>query len=314
MEATKRPAATGVRLLKCPRWGVCAAGTADLCGVDITTGPRVQKVAAPRAPAHHDQVTRALQVEGGQRDEMHAQRRGPRLEWRPTALTIGRRCVRWGPWGPRPQERAALLIAQVVTRLEGLPVWLHAGWKASPAALLQVLGRGGQRRRWPRGRHPQPPLVPPKDWCSGQVVQGREGPGTLRRGISRVGYGGPRRVALEMASRGLRPAIPTACRARWWAPARPGRALRRRTRGGSARQRRHPGRVWLGGDLYNVVRPHQRLPQQGRSRTPAMRIGLAEHVWREGDDLRYPVHPAPLGRQLLPQRLPEVLTPALEAG
>jgi len=48
-------------------------------------------------------------------------------------------------WGHRTQESAALVIAQVVARLWGLPVWLSDGWKAYPAALLQVLGRVYQR-------------------------------------------------------------------------------------------------------------------------------------------------------------------------
>jgi hypothetical protein len=44
-----------------------------------------------------------------------------------------------------------------------VPVWLSDGWKAYPAALLQVLGRVYQRcRRGTRGRHPKPRLVPPR--------------------------------------------------------------------------------------------------------------------------------------------------------
>jgi transposase-like protein len=316
MEATKLPEETVAQLLKCQRWGVCDAGTADICGVDIKTVHRFQKVAAQRAQAHHEQVTRELPVEGVQLDEMHSKRRGPRVEWLHTAIAMGSRFVLWVHWGPRTQERAALLIAPVVARLDGLPVWLSDGWKAYPAALLQVLGRVSQRRRrGPRGRHPKPQLVPPKDLFYGQVVKGRDGTGKLLRVISRVVYGGPRRFALEMASRGLRPSIHTAFMERWYGTLRGLCApLRRRTRCGSASQSRHQGRVWLVVDLYNFVLPHKSLRQQGRSRTPAMVIGLAEHVWSYGDYIWYPVHSDPLGRQLMQQRLKELLTPALEAG
>src|SRR5919106_4264968 len=68
MEATKVPEATVERLLQCQRWGVCDAGTADICGVDIKTVHRFQRVASERAQAHHEQVTRDLQVEGVQMD------------------------------------------------------------------------------------------------------------------------------------------------------------------------------------------------------------------------------------------------------
>jgi hypothetical protein len=90
--------------------------------------------------------------------------------------------------------------------------------------------------------------------------------------------------------------------------------LRRRTRCGSSRQRRHQARVWLVVDLYNCVLPHKRLRQQGRSRTPAMAIGLAAQVWSSRDYLWYPVHPDPVGRQLREQRVKDLLMPALEAG
>jgi len=46
MEGSKRPEETVERLLKCQRWGVCDAGTADICGVDIKTVHRFQHVAA----------------------------------------------------------------------------------------------------------------------------------------------------------------------------------------------------------------------------------------------------------------------------
>jgi hypothetical protein len=163
-EGTKLPEETVERRRKCQRWGVCDAGTADLCGVDITTVHRFQHVAAHRAQEHQAQITCDLRVEAVQRDERHCKRRGPHVEWLHTAIAMGRRFVLWVHGGPRTQESAALLIAPLVARRGGLPVWLSDGWKAYPAALLQGLGRGSQRpRRGRRGRHPKPCLVPPRE-------------------------------------------------------------------------------------------------------------------------------------------------------
>jgi hypothetical protein len=316
MEATKLSEETVERLLKCQRWGVCDAGTADLCCVDIKTVHRFQKVAAARAQEHHEQVTHALQVEGVQLDEMHSKVRGRRVEWLHTAIAMGSRFLLWVHWGERTQESAAMVIAQVVARLCRRPVWLSDGWRAYPAALLQVLGRVYHRRRTGRrGRHPKPRLVPPQDLFYAQVVKVRDGTGKLLQVVSRVVYGGPRRFVLAMASRGLRPSIQTAFMERWYGTLRGLCApLRRRTRCSSASQLRHRARVWLVVDLYNFVLPHKSLRQHGRPRTPAMAIGVTEQAWSYRDYLWYPVHPDPLGRPLLQQRVKELLTPALQAG
>jgi hypothetical protein len=316
MESRNKPAETVERLLQCQRWGVCDAGTADLCGVDIKTVHRFQHIAAPRAQAHHEQVTHDLQVEGVQLDEMHSTRRGPRVEWLHTAIAMRRRFMLGVHWGPRTQESAALLIAQVVARLCGLPVWRSDGWKAYPAALVQVLGRVyKRRRRGTRGRPPKPRLVPPQELFYGQVVKRRDAKGKLLRVVSRVVYGGPRRFVREMAHRGLGATIQTAFMERWYGTLRGLCApVRRRTRCGSSSQCRHQARVWLFVDLYNFVRPHKSLRHQGRPRTPVMVIGLVAHVWSYCDDIWYPVHPDPLGHQLMHQRVKELLTPALEAG
>ena len=313
---SKVPEETVERLLKCQRWGVCDEGTADICGVDIKTVHRFQRVAAPRAQAHHEQVTRDLEVKGVQVDEMHSKRRGPHVEWLHTAIAMSSRFLLWVHWGPRTQESAALLIAQVVARLCSVPVWLSDGWKAYPAALLQVLGRVYQRcRRGTRGRHPKPRLVPPRELFYGQVVKVRDATGNLLHVVSRVVYGGPRRFFREMERRGLGATIHTAFMERWYGTLRGLCApLRRRTRCGSSSQSRHHARVWLLVDLYNFVLPHKSLRQQGQPRTPAMVIGLAAHVWSYRDYIWYPVHPDPLGRQLMQQRVKERLIPALQAG
>jgi hypothetical protein len=143
----------------------------------------------------------------------------------------------------------------------------------------------------------------------------RDAKGKLLRVVSRVVHGGPRRFVREMAHRGLGTTIQTAFMERWYGTRRGLCApLRRRTRCGSSSQRRHHARVWLFVDLYNFVLPHKSLRHQGRPRTPAMVIGLAEHMWSDRDYIWYPVHPDPLSRQLMEQRVKELLTPALETG
>jgi len=91
-----------------------------------------------------------------------------------------------------------------------------------------------------------------------------------------------------------------------------GAPLRRRTRCRSSSPNRHRARVWWVVELYHFVLPHQSLRQHGRPRTPAMAIGLAQHVWSSRDDRWYPVHPDPLGLQLMQQRVKDLLIPALE--
>src|SRR5262245_4577573 len=64
----------------------------------------------------------------------------------------GRWFLLWVAWGPRPQDTAATLMAQAVARMQTLPLFLTDGWKAYPAALLQVGGVGYRRAAsWTRG-------------------------------------------------------------------------------------------------------------------------------------------------------------------
>ena len=147
MEKGKLPEATVERLLKCQRWGVCDAGTADICGVNIKTVHRFQDRSAQRAKVHHQQVVDQVDVDGVQLDEAHSKRRPGKVEWIHTALAMGSLFVLWVAFGPRNTETAATLIAQVVARLQSLPMFLTDCWKAYPKALVQVLGRIYRPRR-----------------------------------------------------------------------------------------------------------------------------------------------------------------------
>ena len=119
MEESKLPGETVERLLKCQRWGVCDAGTAEICGVNIKSVHRFQEVAAKRSETHHHQVVVVVDlcVEGVQMDEAHSKRRPKKVEWIHSALAMGSLFVLFVGFGPRTTETAGSLIAQVVARL-----------------------------------------------------------------------------------------------------------------------------------------------------------------------------------------------------
>jgi hypothetical protein len=313
MARSKLPEDTVVRVTKCQRWGVCDAGTADMCAVDLQTVHRLQHVAAPRAETHHRQVVRAVDVPGVPWDEAHAKLRPRQVAWLHTALAMGSWLLLGIDVGPRTQEMASTLSAQVVARTQAVPLFLTDGWKAYPAALLQVLG--GVYRRWRRGtvgRTPQPRLVAPPSLLYAQVVKGREHAGRVVDVRRRVGFGGPRRFGKQLRLRQLGTTIQTACMERWYGTRRGLVApLRRRTRCLSWSRVRHRGRLWLMVSLSNFVMPHKSL-RQGRTRcTPAMAIGLTDHVWSYREYSWLPIHTDPVLRRQMDEQVERLLTPAL---
>lgn len=134
MARSKLPEDTVIRLGKCQRWGVCDEGTADICAVELKTVHRFQRLAAHRAEAHHRQSVQNLEVQGVPLDEAPSKLRPKQVAWVHTALAMGRWFLRWVDFGPRTQDTAAALIAQVVARTQALPLFLTDGWKAYTAA------------------------------------------------------------------------------------------------------------------------------------------------------------------------------------
>ena len=313
MARSKLPEDTVVRLVKCQRWGVCEEGTADICAVDLKTGYRFQHVAAQRAEPHHRQVVHAVDVPGVQLDEAHAKLRPRQVAWIHTALAMGSWFLLWVDVGPRTQERAATLIAPVVARTQAVPLFLTEGWKAYPAALLQVLGVVYRRRRRGKvGRKPKPRLGAPPHLFYAQVVKVRDHSGRVVDVSRRVVCGGPRRFGKQLRQRQLGTTIQTAFMERWYGTLRGLVApLRRRTRCLSWSRVRHRGRLWLMVSLYNVVMPHKSL-RQGRMRcTPAMAIGLTDHVWSYREYIWLPIHADPVRRRQMDERVERLLSPAL---
>jgi IS1 family transposase/transposase-like protein len=311
---SKLPEDTVIQLVKGQRWGVCDAGTADLCAVDLKTVHRLQQVAAQRAATHHGQVVREVDVPGVQLDEAHAKLRPRQVAWIHTALAMGSWFLLWVDVGPRTQEQAAVMLAQVVARVRELPLFLTDGWKAYSAALLQVLGIVYRRRRRGRvGRKPKPRLVAPKHLFYAQVVKVRNQRGQVVEVDTRVEFGGPRRFMKQWRLRQLGTTIQTAFMERWYGTLRGLVApLRRRTRCLSWSRGRHRGRLWLMVSLYNFVMPHKSLRQGRTRRTPAMAIGLTHHVWSYREYIRLPVHTDPVLRQHMDEQIEHLLTPALQ--
>lgn len=279
MARSKLPEATVVQLLKCQRGGVCAAGTAAICAVDLKTVHRFQRVAAHRAHTPQPQAVQQVAVTGGQMDEAHAKLRRRRPEWSHTALAMGSGCLLWVDFGPRPQDTAATLMAQGVARVQTLPLFRTDGWKASPAALLQGVGVVyRRRRRGPVGRKPKPRLGAPTDLFYAHVVKVRDKTGHVVEVSRRVVCGGPRRLGQQLPLHQRGETIQTAFMERWYGTLRGlVAALRRRPRCLAWSRTRHRGKVWLMVSLYNFVLPHKSLRQGRTRRTPAMAIGLTDH-------------------------------------
>jgi IS1 family transposase len=314
MARSKLPEETGIQLVKCQRWGVCDEGTADICAVDLKTVHRLQQVAAQRAETHQRQVVRGVDVPGVQLDEAHSKLRPHQVAWIHTALALGSWFLLWVDVGPRTQEQAALMLAQVVARVRALPLFLTDGWKAYSAALLQVLGIGYRRRRRGKvGRKPKPRLVAPKHLFYAQVVKVRNQRGQVAEVNRRVVFGGPRRFMQQLRLRQLGTTIQTAFMERWYGTLRGLVApLRRRTRCLSWSWGRHRGRLWLMVSLYNFVMPHKSLRQGRTRRTPAMAIGLTDHIWSYREYIWLPVHADPVLRQQMDEQIEHLLTPALQ--
>jgi len=313
MARAKLPEETVERLLKCQRWGVCDEGTADICGVNIKTVHRFQRLCFRRAEEHHRQVVGGLKAEGVQLDEAYSKLRKGVKEWIHTALAMGSLFLLWVEFGPRTQETAARLIAQVVARLRCVPVFFTDGWKAYTQVLIRVLGVIHRpRRKGDRGRKPNPRLVAPQHLYYAQVVKVRNPAGRVTDVFTRVIFGGPRRFFKVLRVKRLGETIQTAFMERFYATLRGlVAALRRRTRCLSWSITRHRGRIWLFVDLYNFVMPHKSLRQKNRPRTPAMAIGLTDHVWSYREYIWLPVHDDRKKKQEMDQRVQDLLTPAL---
>ena len=137
---SKVPEEPVARLVHGQRWGVWDAGTAAMGAVARQTVPRLQPVAAPRAAPPQRHGVPAGDGAGVPVEEAQATLRPHQGAWSPPALAMGSWFLLWGAGGPRPHAPAAAVLAQVVARGRRVPLFLPAGWPASRAAWLQVVG------------------------------------------------------------------------------------------------------------------------------------------------------------------------------
>jgi hypothetical protein len=170
-----------------------------------------------------------------------------------------------------------------------------------------------RRRRGKVGRKPTPRLVAPQTLFYAQVVKVRNTAGHVVEVSRRVVFGGPRRFGKQLLLHQLGTTIQTAFMERWSGTLRGLVApLRRRTRCLSWSRTRHRGKVWLVVSLYNFVMPHKSLRQGRTPRTPAMALGLTDHIWSYGEYVWLPVHINPVLTQQMDERIARLLPPALQ--
>jgi hypothetical protein len=180
--------------------------------------------------------------------------------------------------------------------------------------LLHILGVVyRRRRRGTVGRKPKPRLVAPKHLFDAQVVKVRNPAGQVVEVRRRVVFGGPRRFRKQLRLRQLGTTIQTAFMERWYGTLRGLVApLRRRTRCLSWSPTRHRGKVWLMVSLYNFVMSHKSLRPGRTQRTPAMAIGLTDHVWSSREYIWLPVHTDRVLTKQMDERIARLLIPALQ--
>ena len=153
----------------------------------------------------------------------------------------------------------------------------------------------------------------PHTLCYAQVGKVRNPAGHGVEVHRRVIFGGPRRFMKQFGLRQLGETIQTAFMERWYGPLRGlVTPLRRRTRCLAWSRARHRGKVWLIVSLYNFVLPHKSLRQGRRARTPAMVIGLTDHVWSYREYIWLPVHTDLVLTKQMDERIARLLMPALQ--
>lgn len=211
--------------------------------------------------------------------------------WGHVALDVKSRYVIDFRIGPRTLETTTALVTSVAVCCIGFlkyPLLLvddHAPYRT---AILQVFGQIKHRRRKRRhGRKCHPCLRPPPGLLVGIVKKLRDESGHLLK-VSRKAFAGSvKQIESRLRQLGIGRLINTSHIERLNGTIRVQQArLQRRTRTGSQRTDLLQWSTWLWRDIYNWVRVHGSL----LGRTPAMVLGLSEHVWSVGEYICHPVH------------------------
>jgi hypothetical protein len=215
--------------------------------------------------------------------------------------------------GPRDLATAAALVASVAVCIPAgaaPPLMLVDNHLPYPSALLQVFGEVLHRRRKRRrGRKKDPGLKPPSGLLAGVVHKVRDASGRTVRVKAEALFGRLKAIQARVAELGIGTTVNTSHLERLNGTLRCQQArLARRPRCVSRDGRRLQWSLWLWRDLYNWVRVHGSLA----GRTPAMAIGLSDHVWSVLEYVRSPVHVHEFTRAIWTEGREEVLTSALE--
>lgn len=201
--------------------------------------------------------------------------------------------------GPRTLETTVALVTSVAVcclRVLKYPLLLVDDYAPYRTAILQVFGQiKHRRRRGRRGRKCRPGLKPPPGLLVGIVQKVRDDAGNLVK-VSRKAFAGTvRQIEARICELGIGTRINTSHIERFNGTLRGQQArLARRTQNGSRRSDLLQKGLFVWRDLYNWVRPHRAL----RGGTPAMALGLADHVWSVVDYVCHPVHVSDLQRDI----------------
>jgi Integrase core domain len=213
--------------------------------------------------------------------------------------------------GPRTLELARGLLASVATVCRpGQPLLIESDeHRPYPQAILDLFGvTRFRRRRHGRGRRKHPDLKPPPGLLVGVVHKVRDACGNLLRVKMRRLFGRRRDILKTVRRLKLGRRINTGHIERLNGTMRTQQTrLARRTRNVSHSPEALQSALWLWRDLYHLVRPHGSLGDQ----TPAMAMGLADHMWSVRDYVGYPVHVGDWQRALWVEQRKNLLTTGL---
>jgi hypothetical protein len=200
--------------------------------------------------------------------------------------------------GPRTLELARELVASVATYCEPQePLTILADdHRPYPQAILLLLGEWRhRRRRRGRGRKKHADLKPPPGLLVGIVTKVRDATGNLLRVKKRKLFGRLKDIRARIKQLHLGQELNTAHVERINGTLRTQQTrLARRTRNVSRNDMWLQWALWLWRDWYHWVCPHKSLA----GRTPAIAIGLADHVWSVLEYVCYPVHVSDLQRTI----------------
>jgi len=216
--------------------------------------------------------------------------------------------------GPRTLDMTVALVTSVAVcclRFLKYPLLLVDDYAPYRTAILQIFGQiKYRRRRRRRGRKCRPSLKPPPGLLVGIVQKVRDDSGNLVKVSRRAFAGTVKQIEARIRELGIGTRINTSHIERLNGTLRGQQArLTRRTQNGSRRSDLLQKGLHIWRDLYNWVRIHSSL----EGRTPAMALGLADHLWSVVEYVCHPVHVSDLQRDIWAEERNAVQESALDA-